>query len=316
MPVDGVCAGPECRRPIVNAPGGRAKRFCGATCRMRARRVRARPSADALRSEALAALREVAPAADEAAVEAADEARLAAIRTKARAARAAIRALAAELGHDPDAMALTLPVGPARTTLPTPAPVPVPVPSAELAMIEPEIVEGEIEPAFDFGEEGRIRRLVRRYEEEGPLPLPPYTECPQCGLTGPAGSVTAPLLPDGAAGWPAEIRCVFCSSRYRIGAHDVAEPDRTEECSRCHKPVPHPAGASLIECPCCRLQLPGPADQDPVLHERRRQAETSTIRRQQDRLRQAKERNPERAARLAGPIRAEAVRLDRAPEAP
>ncbi|MER6914005.1 hypothetical protein ABT354_20220 [Streptomyces sp. NPDC000594] len=290
--------------------GGRPKQFCGATCRQRARRAKDKPSLHTLRSEALAALREVAPAADETAVANMDEARLAAVRTKARAARAAIRALAAELGHGPNAMPLILPADPARTT----PLAPVPVPSTELALVEPEIVEGEIEPDLDFSEEGRIRRLVRRYEEEGPLPLPPYTECPQCGLTGPAGSVTAPLLPDGAVGWPAEIRCVFCSSRYRIGADDVAGPDRTETCSRCHKPVPHPAGASLIECPCCRLQLPGPADRDPALHERRRQAETGTIRQQQDRLRQAKERNPERAALLAGPLRVEAVRLDRAPE--
>ncbi|MGW1976687.1 hypothetical protein [Streptomyces sp. NPDC001889] len=296
---------------IVNAPGGgRPKLFCGGACRTRAGRAKAKPSADALRSEALAALRQVAPAVDEAAVAEADEAQLASIRMKARAARAAIRVLAAELGHDPDAMRLTLPEGPAR---PTP---PAPVPSAELAVIEPEIVEGEIEPDFDFSEDGRIRRLVRRYEEEGPGRLPPYTACPECALTGPAGSVNYPLRPDGTVDWPArpEVQCVFCSARYRIGPDDVAGPDRTEECSRCQVPVPHPAGASLIECPCCWLQLPGPADRDPALSERRSQTETGTIRRQQDRLRRAKERNPRAAARLAGPLRAEAVRLDRTTE--
>jgi hypothetical protein len=74
--------------------------------------------------------------------------------------------------------------------------------------------------------------------------------------------------------------------------------------------IRHPAGASQIECPCCHLIAPGPADKNPDLHERRRLAETGNIRRLQSQLQNAKDRNPELAAHLAGPIRADSVRLD------
>jgi hypothetical protein len=74
--------------------------------------------------------------------------------------------------------------------------------------------------------------------------------------------------------------------------------------------IRHPVGASQIECPCCHLIAPGPADKNPDVYERRRLAETGNIRRLQSQLQNAKDRNPELAAHLAGPISADSVRLD------
>ncbi|MFH8886323.1 hypothetical protein [Streptomyces californicus] len=74
--------------------------------------------------------------------------------------------------------------------------------------------------------------------------------------------------------------------------------------------IHHPVGASRIECPCCHLIAPGPADENPDPYERRRVAETGSIRRLQNQLRDAKDRNPELAAHLVDPIRADSVRPD------
>ncbi|NJA59457.1 hypothetical protein [Streptomyces sp. NEAU-H3] len=70
----------------------------------------------------------------------------------------------------------------------------------------------------------------------------------------------------------------------------------------------HPRSASLIECPCCCLLQPGPADEDPDTFDQRRKVETRHLDAQKRRLHEAKDRNPEAPAWLAGSRRVTSVR--------
>jgi hypothetical protein len=191
---------------------------------------------------------------------------------------------------------------------------PAPAGPAQAVIEEPDtILVGEIVPPDDPGPgpDSRIRQLLLAYQENPPREHP-YVTCPACDLTGPPAAISARWRTDGTIDWtsPPQIRCTFCSVRRRLDPADVAPSDATTVCSRCAIAIRHPSGASQIECPCCHLIAPGPADTAPDLHDRRREVETGAIRRQQARVRAAKDRNPELAAHLAEPIHAESVRLD------
>lgn len=194
---------------------------------------------------------------------------------------------------------------------------PAPAQAAQLAVIEdsPQVWVGEIAPdspdELDFTPENRIRRLRQAYQDN-PGREYPYATCPACQLTGPPGSISALWRPDGTIDWatPPRVRCLFCSTHYQLEPAAILPRVATTVCSRCDVAIRRPEEAFRIECLCCRLVASGPADADSYLHERRRLAETGNIRRLQRGLHDAKDRNPELASRLAGPIRVDSVRLD------
>ncbi|MET8816483.1 hypothetical protein ABZW47_31340 [Streptomyces sp. NPDC004549] len=203
--------------------------------------------------------------------------------------------------------------------LPPPAEPAVTAPPASVGSAQPvvieepaEVWEGQIVPdESDFSPQARVRRFLLAYQE-GPGREHPYAGCPACQLTGPPGSISALWHPDGTIDWATlpRVRCTFCSTLYQLDPADVAPYDSTTACSRCGVTIRHPGSASQIECPCCHLVAPGPADEDFDLRARRRLTETGNIRRMQTRLQEAKDRNPGLAERLAGPLRAQSVRLD------